>query len=174
MHPDHDWFPIPFQYGPRFGKAMQVDAELRELLRHGLYQDALDLLVRRPDWPATRAVRALLRCYLLLGQDRVLESWKEAQALEDPEHELFYSIGLKAQKRAYDEQNDEDRAAEILDAGLQALTRALEVKAGAYWTLLAKSSLLRQKANLTGDKALLDEAERLNEQGRAMVPKPPS
>lgn len=147
---------------------MQVDAELRELLRQGLYQDALVLLARRPDWPATRAIRALLRCYMLLGLDRVLESWREAQALDDPEHELLYGIGLKAQNRAYEERNDEALAAEILDAGLQALTRALEVKEGSYWTLLARSSLLRQKANLTGDKALLDEAEKVNEQGLAM------
>ena len=171
MRPGDDWPTFSFPYGPQFGKALQVDTELRELLLQGLYQDALELLDRRPDWSASRPVRSLVRCYMLLGLGRVLESWKETQALADPEHELFYAIGLKAQNRAYDERNDETLAVEILDAGLRALTRALEVKAGAYWTLLAKSSLLRQKANLTGDKTLLEEAERVNERGRAMEPK---
>ena len=169
---DDDWLPIDFHYGPRFERILRVDSELRELLRDGSYEKVLDLLDRRVWLPASRPARSLVRSYMLLGLGRLQESWEEAQTLDNPEHELLYSLGLAAERQAAEERNEETRA-EILDLGLQVLTRALEVKESAYWTLLVKSYLLRRKAELAGEeerKALLDEAERLNERGRAMQP----
>lgn len=160
-----------FNIGPRFGKLLQDDPELGELVRNSRYQEALDLLEDRPASQETRFARA----YVLLGMGRVRDSWKEAQGLDTPDPDLLYSLGKTAGKRAADESDKEERA-EILDAGLQALTRALEVRKDDYWTLSAKSSLLREKAELAGGeaerKALLDEAERLSDRAAAVRPKP--
>jgi TonB family protein len=160
-----------FNFGPRFGKLMQDDPELGELVRGSSYQEALDLLDSRPASPESR----LARSYVLLGLGRVRESWEEAQGLDSPEHQLLYSLGETARQRAAEEGRKEDRA-EILEAGLQALTRALELKKDDYWTLSAKSRLLREKAELTDDQterqALLDEAETLSKRAGEVRPKP--
>jgi TonB family protein len=160
-----------FSFGPRFGKLMQDDPELGELVRGSRYQEALDLLDRRPASPESR----LARSYVLLGLGRVRESWKEVQAFDSPEHELLYSLGEKARNRAAEEKDEEARA-EILEAGLQALTRALEVRKDDYWTLSAKSRLLWEKAQLTEDQQerqeLLDEGETLSKRADEVRPKP--
>lgn len=160
--------------GPRFGKLLQDDPELGELVRNSRYREALDLLDEdRPASPETRLARA----YVLLGLREVAEAWQEAQGLDSPEHELLYSLGETARQRAAEDSDKEVRA-ELLDVGLQALTRALEVKKDDYWTLSAKSRLLRDKAELTGDererKTLLDEAEALSDRAAAVRPKAPS
>ena len=159
-----------FNFGPRLSKLLRADPELGELMRDGSYEEALGLLDRRPASPESRFVRA----YALLGLGRVRESWKEAQAVDPPEPELLYSLGETARKRAAEESGREARA-EILEAGLQALTLALEVKKDDYWTLSAKSRLLREKAELADEeerKALLDEAEKLSDRAAAVRPKP--
>lgn len=160
-----------FNFGPRLGKLLQDDPELGELVRGSRYQEALELLDRRPASPESRLARA----YVLLGLGRVRESWKEAQALDSPEHELLTSLGQTARKRAAEESGREAKA-EILDAGLQALNRSLEMRKDDSWAISSKSALLRDRAELADDeeerKALLDEAERLNEQANRMRTKP--
>ena len=160
-----------FNFGPRLSKLLQADPELGELMRNGSYQEALDLLDRRPASPESRFVRA----YALLGLGRVRESWMEARAVEPPEPELLYSLGETARKRAAEEPRKEAKV-EILDTGIQALTLALEAKKDDFWTLSAKSRLLREKAELAeGEaerKALLDEAERLSDRAAAVRSKP--
>lgn len=160
-----------FNIGPRLQKLLQEDPELGELVRGSRYQEALELLDRRPASPEIR----LARSYVLLGLGRVRESWKEAQALDSPEHELLYGLGETARRRAAEGGSAEDRT-EILDAGLQALNRSLETRKDDSWTISSKSALLRDRAELADGeeerKALLDEAERLSEQANRLRTKP--
>lgn len=160
-----------FSFGPRFGQFMADNPEFGELVRGVSYERALDWLEGRPDASESR----LARSYLLLGLGRVPEAWEVARALDNPEHVLLSSFSDAAQDAAAEEE-DVERRAEILDAGIQALTRSLELKKDDYWTLSGKSQLLREKAKLTADqqerKALIDEAERLSEQASRLRTKP--
>jgi hypothetical protein len=142
---------------------MQDHPEFGELVRGRSYERALDWL----DDPSVSPESRLARSYLLLGLGRVPEAWKEARALESPEHQLLSSFGEAARDQAAEEQ-DEEKRAEILDAGIQALTRAMELKGDDYWSVAGKSGLLRERAKLAGSeqerKALTEEADRLSEQ----------
>jgi TonB family protein len=150
-----------FSFGPRFAKLMEDNPGFGELVREMSYEKALGWLEGRPASSESR----LARSYLLLGLGRVPEAWEEARVLDSPEHELLSSFGEAARDRAAEEQ-DEEKKAGILDAGIQALSRALELKKDDYWMLSDKSRLLREKAELTTDQqerqALIDEAERLS------------
>lgn len=161
---------IDFSFGPRFGKFMSGNPEFRDLVHGMSYERALDWLADQPATPESR----LARSYLLLGLDRVTEAWEATQALDDPEHELLTGFGEAALNQAAKEEDGEKRA-EILDAGIQALTRALEVKKDDYWSLSSKSRLLREKAELTADQqerqALIDEAEKLGKRAGEVRPK---
>ncbi|HEX5717110.1 MAG TPA: hypothetical protein VF179_13180, partial [Thermoanaerobaculia bacterium] len=160
-----------FNFGPRFGQFMKDNPEFGERVRGMSYERALDFLDDRPASPESR----LARSYVLLGLDRVLEAWEEARTLDNPEHELLSSFGEAARDRAAQEQDEEIRA-EILDAGIQALTRAMELKKDDYWSIAGKSGLLREKAKLAAGeqerKALIEEADRLREQANRLRTKP--
>lgn len=159
-----------FDFGPRFGQFMQDNPELGELVRDSSYERALSWLDDAPASPESR----LARSYVLLGLDRVTEAWEVAQGLDDPEHVLLSNFSEAARDAAAKEE-DVKRRAEILEAGIQALTRALELKADDHWVLSGKSLLLREKAELTADQqerqALIDEAERLSKRAAEVRPK---
>ncbi len=162
---------VDFSFGPRFGQFMRDNPDFGDLVRGMSYERALSWL----DDQTASAESRLARSYVLLGLGRVPDAWEEARALDSPEHELLYSFGEAARDRAAEEQEEETRA-EILDAGVQALTRAMEMKKDDYWSIAAKSGLLREKAKLaTGEqerKALLDEADRLSELASRLRTKP--
>jgi len=158
-------------FGPRFGQLMLDNPELGELVRGKSYEKALDWLANRPDSQEGRLARA----YLLLGLGRIPEAWEVARALDDPEHVLLSSFS-DATRDAAIEEEDVERRAEILDAGIQALTRAMELKKDDYWAISGKSWLLRERAKLAGGeeerKALIEEANRLTEQASRSRTKP--
>ena len=161
---------VDFSFGPRFSKFKEDNPEFGELVQAGSYERALDWLADQPATPESR----LARSYVLLGLDRVPEAWEAARALDDPEHQLLSSFDEVA-RNAVAAEEDEERRAEILDAAIQALTRALELKKDDYWALSGKSSLLREKAELTADQqerqALIDEAEKLSKRAGEVRPK---
>jgi TonB family protein len=162
---------VDFSFGPRFGQFMQDNPEFGELVRSSSYERALDWL---GDQPASQESR-LARSYVLLGLGRVTEAWEEARTLDDPEHQLLSSFDKAARNAAAKEQ-DEERRAGILEAGIQALTRALDLKKDDYWALSGKSSLLREKAELTADQQekqkLIDEAERFRKRAAEVPTRP--
>lgn len=156
-------------FGPLFGKLMQDNPALGELVRGKRYEAALEWLDRRP-----AAEAGLGRTYVLLALGRVDEAWEEAQAYGGAEpYELFYFVGINAGNRAQQEPDELVRE-ELLDVGLAALTRAIEVKKDDHSAISAKSRLLRKKAELAEGKErqeLLDEAARLEERAKGVRPK---
>ncbi len=156
-------------FGPLFGQFMQDNPAFAELVRGQRYDDALELLDRRP----VAGVR-LARTYVLLALGRIEDAWEEAQAYSGAEpYEVFYFVGIAAEDRAAEALDDVNRE-DLVDVGLAALTRAIETKEADYSAISAKSRLLRKKAELADGEErqrLLDEAARLEERAAGVRPR---
>jgi hypothetical protein len=94
------------------------------------------------------------------------DAWEVAQSYRGPDpYEMLALIGGFAQARAsYDKVLSPEGRAAVIDLGLQAATMALETRQEGLDAMISKALLLREKAKLTGDPALADEATRLQQQ----------
>lgn len=165
----------PPAYGPLFRKFLQENNDFARSLATRQYQDAAQLLDRQAaERPDSSAEISLARCYLLLEQGRLKEAWQLAQSYRGSDQfELPYAVGLFASRKASAERllSPEARA-EIIELGLQAETRAMEVRKDALAPVVYKGQLLGEKAKLTSDpqeqEALRAEIVRLMQLAREL------
>jgi TonB family protein len=155
-------------YGPLFGKLLRENTDFTRSLETQNYQEAAQLLDRwAEERPAATAEISLARCYLLLEQGRLKDAWEMAQSYRGSDQfELPYAVGFFAAKKASaDKLLGPEARAEIIEVGLQAETRAMEVRKDALAPVIYKIQLLGEKAQLTSDpkerKALADESAQL-------------
>ncbi|HEX3130876.1 MAG TPA: TonB family protein [Thermoanaerobaculia bacterium] len=151
-------------FGQAWSGFLAKTPELAEPFRAKRYEEATALLDR---WIAERPKDATLhfaRSYVLMAQGRMDEAMAEAKVYDGPDAgELFYDLALNTSNRAEDEQDPGD----LVDLGLEAVDRALELRPDDPDALLVKVGLLRGKASLLSDddeeaQALRDEADRLD------------
>lgn len=163
-------------FGPLFAKFMKENPDFGELMRGKRYLEALALLDDRVAGPEVHLARA----YVLAALHRLDQAWEEAQAYDGPEpYEILHQVAFAA-LNAMAGTLDEKTRAGFIEVGLQAATRAMEVREDARVAMITKSLLLREKAKLTIDPqraALLHEASELEKQAGAkspesQVPKP--
>jgi len=152
--------------GPQLQKFLQGNPEFAELLKAKRYTEAAALLDRPAAERSAEPELTTARCYLLLSQGRLEEAWEAAQSYRGPDpYEMLALIGGFAQARVSSGKalSSEERAA-VVDLGLQAATMALETRGEGLDAMVFKALLLREKAKLTGDPALAEEATRLQRQ----------
>jgi TonB family protein len=162
-------------YGPLFRKFLEKNADFAKFLGTRQYQDAAQLLDRQAtERPDSSEEISLARCYLLLEQGRLKEAWQVAQSYHGSDQfELPYAVGLFASRKVSAEMllSPEVRA-EIIDLGLQAETRAMEVRKEALAPIVYKVQLLGEKMKLTTDpkerETLSAEIARLRELVRVL------
>ena len=136
-------------YGPRFRQFLEKNEDFSQAMVFLRYQEAAQLLDRRPADPDV----TLARCYLLLEQRRLKEAWQEAQGYHGPDSfELPYAVGLFASRRlSFDKAASPEARAEMIEVGLQAETRAMEERKDLLAPVLLKLELLGQKEKLASD-----------------------
>jgi TonB family protein len=144
----------PPTYGPLFRKFLEENTDFAKFLATRQYQDAAQLLDRQAtERPDSSAEISLARCYLLLEQGRLKEAWQVAQSYRGSEQfELPYVVGLfAARKAAAEKLLSLEARTEIIELGLQAETRAMEVRKDALAPVVYKGQLLGEKMKLTTD-----------------------
>lgn len=153
-------------FGPRWSELLKANPEIAELFRAERYEDAAALLDR---WIAERPQDASLhfaRSYILMAQGRMTEALAEAKAYDGPAAgELFSYLALNASNRSYETLDSIERH-ELVELGLEAVERALEIQPDDADTLWTRVGLLRHKASLLSDDdedapAIREEADRL-------------
>jgi len=165
----------PPTYGPLFRKFLEENNDFAKSMATRQYQDATQLLDRWTDErPASATEIQLARCYLLLEQGRLKEAWDLARSHRGSDQfELPYAVGLFASRKLSAERllSPEARA-EIIELGLQAENRAMEVRKDALAPVVYKGQLLGEKMKLTTDpqerEALTAEAARLMQLAREL------
>lgn len=152
-----------------FGRAwsgfLEKTPELAEPFRAKRYEEATALIDR---WIAERPKDATLhfaRSYVLMAQDRMDEAMAEARVYDGPDAgELFYDLALNIADLSYDEPDRRD----LVELGLDAVERAMELRPDDPEALLVKVGFLRSQASMTSDEeeaqALREEADRLDRQ----------
>ncbi|HEX4497307.1 MAG TPA: energy transducer TonB [Thermoanaerobaculia bacterium] len=152
--------------GPQLQKFLQGNPEFAQFLKAKRYTEAAALLDRPAAERSAEPELTTARCYLLLSQGRLDDAWEVAQSYRGPDpYEMLALIGGFAQARAsYDKVLSPEGRAAVIDLGLQAATMALETRQEGLDAMISKALLLREKAKLTGDPALADEATRLQQQ----------
>jgi TonB family protein len=144
----------PPTYGPLFRKFLEENNDFASSMATRQYRAAAQLLDRWTDErPASAAEIQLARCYLLLEQGRLKEAWELARSYRGSDQfELPYAVGLFAARKVSAEKllGSEART-EIIELGLQAETRAMEVRKDALAPIVYKGQLLGEKMKLTTD-----------------------
>jgi TonB family protein len=149
-------------FGPLFMQFMRENPDIRDLVAHRRFEEALALLEGREISPEVR----LARTYVLSMQRRIDEAWEEAQAYDGPDpYEVLHQVAVGAlNAMAGSPEEEEEARARFIEVGLQAATRAMAVREEDKKAMITKSQLLREKAKLVADPqraALLQEASEL-------------
>jgi TonB family protein len=152
--------------GPQLKRFLQANPELAEILKAKRYTEATAFLDRLAAERSAEPELTTARCYLLLSQSRLEDAWEVAESYRGPDpYEMLALIGGFAQVRAsYDQALSPEGRAAVIDLGLQAATMALETRPEGLDAMISKLLLLREKAKLTGDPVLENEATQLQQQ----------
>lgn len=146
-----------------FGKLLQENPELENLMRSQRLLEAFAYLEGRPASPEIR----LGRCFVLAGLRRFDEALAEARAYDGPDpDQILHFVALIALQTVNGPLLTEQARSGILDAGIQAATEALALRKDYRQAMRTKSRLFREKAKLAVDPqraALLYEAEELEQ-----------
>jgi tetratricopeptide (TPR) repeat protein len=132
------------------------DEKLREYLLTTLVQtkrfdEALAYLRERGDPNDPDIVRAQVN--ILIQAGRYDEAWQLAQQMTGPNQaEVLYSVGVSAWDQAYRNPNlNYEQRSKMVDTGLEALKRALEVQPDYFEAMAYYNLMFREKAKLEMD-----------------------
>jgi tetratricopeptide (TPR) repeat protein len=140
----------------KYLEAYPDDEKLREYLLTTLvqakrYDEALQYLREKGDQNDPDTVRAQVN--ILIQAGRFEEAWQLAQRMTGPNQaEVLYSVGVATWDQAYRNPNlDYEQRGKMVDTGLEALRRALEVKPDYFEAMAYYNLMFREKAKLEMD-----------------------
>jgi TonB family protein len=154
-------------FGSAWSGFLEKNPDIAELFRTSRYEEATALIDRRMAESPKDGTLHFARSYLLMAQDRMDEAMAEAKAYDGPDTgALYYDLALNASSQSNDEQDLGSRS-DLVELGLDAVERAMELRPDDPEALLVKVGLLRNKASLLSDEdeeaqALREEADRLD------------
>jgi TonB family protein len=139
--------------GPALQRFLKQAPDFEEHVNAGRFAEAAQALERTAADGSTGPELAIARLYLLLKQGLLDEAWARARSDQGPgSYEMLYLVGVFAREQA--RQNgvlNAEARADLVDLGLEAETRALEVKSDGLEAMFLKMQLLADKASLASD-----------------------
>jgi len=141
---------------------------LTTLVQTKRFDEALGYLRERGDPNDPDIIRAQVN--ILIQAGRYDEAWQLAQRMTGPNQaEVLYSVGVSTWDQAYRNPNlNYEQRGKMVDTGLEALRRALEVKPDYFEAIIYKGLLYRVKAAAEQNPRLrqqyLEQAQQLQKQ----------